>query len=658
MRKNTVWWLQSFLIIQLACMAVMAVFTIRVNIYLFFGEVVVMLMLIYLQLRMKKKLDHDATRYLQAIASKLSIDRHGILSQFPLPISVIGEKGEIVWYNDSFARQITGRQSLYENIRALVDGFDENLMSMRDGDTANIRVGNRYFDIYADWIEFEQGRRLLMYYWFDQTRLHDLSEEYRLSRPVVSIIVLDNYDAIAENVRYADRANLLGEAENLLQNWAGGVSGIFRRIERDRFLFVFEQRYLGEYMQSRFDILDKVRASTEDTPYPITLSIGVGQGGKTLYDNLELARQGVDMALGRGGDQAVIKNREGFEFFGGKAKPVEKRTKVRTRIMATALRKLIEQQENILIMGHRYADLDCLGSAVGMASACMQMDKPVHIVIDRRANAATDMLAKFLKNPKYEDIFVDKSVALDMIEAHTLLIVVDTHRGAYLEAPEVYKNCKNVVVIDHHRKMADFIDNAIIFYHEHYASSACEMVTELLQYMQTEDITLDEAEALFAGISLDTKNYTLRTGVRTFEAAAYLRQKGADPVAVKKYFRVSFEEYRYMLDIIARSKIYNDHIAVSIWNSYRTGTAKTLAARAADELLNISGVDASFVLFADEEQVNISARSMGEMNVQVVLEALGGGGHHTMAGAQIRGKSVGDVEEQLLGVIESYLKNQ
>ncbi len=497
-----------------------------------------------------------------------------------------------------------------------------------------------------------------MFYWFDQTRLHELSEEYRLSRPVVSIIVLDNYETIVENVRYADRVNLLGETENLLQTWAGSVNGIFRRLDRDRFLFVFEQRYLGEYMHSRFDILDKVRAVSEESPYPITLSIGVGQGGKTLGDNLELAHQSVDMALGRGGDQAVIKNREGFEFFGGKAKPVEKRTKVRTRIMATALRKLIEQQENILIMGHKYADLDCLGASIGMASACMQMGKPVHIIIDRRANAAQDLLEKFMDNPRYKDVFVDKSVGLDMIEAHTLLIAVDTHRGSYLEAPEVYKNCKNVVVIDHHRKMADFIDNAIIFYHEHYASSASEMVTELLEYMQTEDIALDEAEALFAGISLDTKNYTLRTGVRTFEAAAYLRQKGADPVAVRKYFRVSFEEYRYMLDIIAKSRLYNDHVAVAVWNSYKTGTAKTLAARAADELLNISGVDASFVLFADEEQVNISARSMGEMNVQVVLEELGGGGHHTMAGAQVRGKRVGDVEEELLGIIEKYLNNQ
>ena len=432
------------------------------------------------------------------------------------------------------------------------------------------------------------------------------------------------------------------------------TTSFIKRYDGDKFLMVVEERHLEKIIEGRFSILDEIRKIETNSGVSVTLSIGVGRGEETLAQSELSASQALDMALGRGGDQAAVKTRTQYEFYGGVSKGVEKRTKVKSRIVANALSELIETADHVLVMGHKFGDLDCIGAAVGMATAIRSIGKQAEVVVDRDKNLAKILIEMVTKDGN-NNLFVDPEEARFSITPETLLIICDTHTPNLVESLEVYERCKTVVVIDHHRKMVNHIDNAVIFYHEPYASSASEMVTELIQYMGDNcRISSVVAQALLSGIMLDTRNFVLKTGVRTFEAAAYLRRIGADTIVVRKLFASTLDSYQRKTRIVNAAQIYKSCAVAE--SDFSSDDMRIVAPQAADELLGIDGVDGSFVLYEAGGCINISARSMGAINVQLIMEKLGGGGHHTMAGAQIRNVEMEKAKQMLFESIDDYFE--
>ena len=458
-------------------------------------------------------------------------------------------------------------------------------------------------------------------------------------------IVLDNLEDLFANCRDSEKSRIMGEVEDLFENFAEKNHALIKRCESSKYIVVLEQKYLEKMEEERFSILDKARKILTSEGLPVTLSIGVAGGDYSLNRLMEFSGQAVEMALGRGGDQAAVKEIGGYEFYGGFAKGVEKRTKVKTRVVAAALCDLIESSGNVLTMGHRFGDLDCMGAAIAMAEACRDMDKDAHVVVNKSTCLAKPLIEKTEQSGE-NDLFISP------VTEDTLLIIVDTHVQNILESRELYAKCRNVAVIDHHRRMMGSVENAVIFYHEPYASSASEMVTELLQYFDSRcKVTKSEAEALLSGIMLDTKSFTMRAGVRTFEAAAFLKKQGADTVRVKELFSGSLESYRHRSEIVSRAEVYRG-CAISFAKAY--DDVSLVAPQAADELLTIEGVVASVVMFKTASGVSFSARSLGGMNVQIIMETLGGGGHQTMAGAQMQDVTPQEAAVALKNAIDKY----
>lgn len=583
----------------------------------------------------------------------LSLKRQETMIKFPLPVMVCSENHRLLWYNERAKKMIFEGESVFS------EKVTELFPSLRFGEECpeqgyHVEYNKKMFSAFV--VETtENDTPFYLIYMIDDTRLKKLAREYYFSKPAVFLILVDNYEELWQNARENERGQIMLRIEKLIENFALSNNGLLRRVERDKYLVVLEERYMKKILDDRFMILDDVRRIVTSDKMQATLSIGVGREARTLAQGEEMARQALDMALGRGGDQVAVKSKSGYEFFGGMSKGVEKRTKVKTRIVATALAKLIQGCDNVLVMGHRFGDLDSLGSSIGIYSAVRRMGKPVHIVLNEERNLAKPLYKKFTDNG-YQSIFVDPSRAEEMIGVNTLLIILDTHVPHILESQEVYRACRTVVVIDHHRKMVDYIDNAVIFYHEPYASSASEMVTELIQYFgDNHKLASLEAEALLAGIMLDTKNFIIKTGVRTFEAAAYLRKLGADTTEVRRLFSSTMETYQRKTRLVSSAEVYK---RCAIASTQGGEDIKLVAPQAADELLNISGVDASFVMFEYNGEVDFCARSMGEMNVQIIMEQLGGGGHQTMAGAQIPGMQLEDARQKLLEAIDRYEKMQ
>lgn len=570
------------------------------------------------------------------------------LANFPMPALVTSKTGEVLWYNDRFRDGVLGGGDVFgAKVQEIAPKFD--LSAVEKSGKTDVAAGNRRFAVYGSLSK--EGLYLL--YWIDDTALRNTADEYQQSRPVVAIIIIDNYDELMQNAREGEKTAITGLVEKEIMNWAGNTTGFLRRLDRDRYILVFEERHLKKIIESRFDILDSVRLIVTNDRMPATLSIGVGRGGQSFAELEEMARQALDMALGRGGDQAAVKSRTGFEFYGGTSKAVEKRTKVKTRIIASALTELIEGSDNVLIMGHRGADLDVVGSASSLYKAILSRGREAKIVINRRTCLAGELLGQ-LEKQGYAGAFIDEEEALPLLTRRTLLIIVDTHRQSLVESQELYRAARTVVVIDHHRKMVDFIDNAVIFYHEPFSSSTSEMVAELMQYVADSAVTSAEANALLAGITLDTRNFTVRTGVRTFEAAAYLRRKGADTASVRLLFSGSMESYERRTKIVEGAQFYKG-CAIAETGPADPESMRIVAPQAADELLTITGVNASFVLYPMQDSCAISARSMGRVNVQLILESLGGGGHSTMAGVQLKGVSSAEAKERLLAAVDKYL---
>ena len=571
------------------------------------------------------------------------------LGSLGLPAALLSGK-TLVWYNEAFrARLLAGEDAFLQPVSRALPGLDLRQCAEEKGQNLE-RSGRRYTAFSAPGA---QGFAIL--YLVDDTELKAAAAEYAASRPAYLIIEVDGYQELVAGLRDSERSHVMEALNRTLEQYFARTNGFLRRVSVSRYIAVVEERHMKEIVAARFDLLDKVRALNEGVQ--LTLSIGVGRGGSCLKECQQMAQQSLDMALGRGGDQAAVKTPDGFEFYGGVTRSVEKRSRVKSRIVAKALCDLIRQADSVLIMGHRMSDLDCVGAAIGVLRICKALDAPAAIVVRRDATLAQSVLDEFQAAGLGED-FISPEVALDGMTDNTLLLVVDTHIKGLLESGDVYRKCRQVAVIDHHRKAVGHIDNAVLFFHEPYASSTCELVSELLQYVEAENArpTALEAEALLAGIMLDTRNFGIHTGVRTFEAAAYLRRMGAMTERVKLLFNSSLQEYTAKSNLVENADIYMG-CAVSVSGELPPDMAVAVP-QAANDLLTIQGVGASFVAVQQGSGVNISARSMGAVNVQVIMEQLGGGGHLTMAGAQMKDTTIDEAEKRIRQAIARYRQEQ
>ncbi|MCL2857534.1 MAG: DHH family phosphoesterase [Oscillospiraceae bacterium] len=619
----------------------------------FYASVSVTLVAFVVALIKLRTLNNQSRALLSEVAEAIKQAMSGAYSELPTPvISVIGT-GEIVWHNQLCTEAVFGGRDMRgENFEELFPGIEIKTTSPPEG--YDLEYGDKKYTIFVVApLPGERGASVV--YMVDDTRLKHFTREYHESRPNVALLVVDNYEALKQDYKDSERAQLMTEIEGVIEKYIAQNHGYVTMLARDRFISVIETRGVRKVLADKFGLLDTVKGMAHGSRMPPTLSIGMSLDAENLHEAELSARQAVDMCLGRGGDQAAVKTGSGYEFYGGMSKAIEKRTKVKTRIIAGALGELIESSSNVLVMGHRFADLDSLGAAVGMLKAVRGMGKHSGICIDKEKNLAHPLLERLLSSGYDTGDFLSPEEALPLINQRTLLIVVDCHLPGVLESKEVYQAASNVVVIDHHRKMVGHIEGAVIFYHEPYASSTCEMVAELVQYFpDSPTIGKVEAEALMAGIMLDTKNFMMRTGVRTFEAAAWLRRLGADTIEVRKLFASSMEGYRQKVGLIASAEIYRG-CAIAAGEQSFDGI-KIVAPQAADELINISGVDASFIVYPHGKLINVSGRSMGGVNVQLIMEKLGGGGHQTMAAAQFPSEQYDmvAVREKLVAAIDSY----
>ena len=574
------------------------------------------------------------------------------LSDFNLPVLIVSQNDEIIWFNDCFFETINNEADLLIG-ETLIDVVGtKGMEELKKSHYANVSYANKIFDVYeTEYTLNSTTQRILCF--IDLTNLRKTASEYKLSRPVAAFIVIDNLDDLTHNMRDSERNNVSSKIQNILEDWFSTSNGISRKLSGERYLFIFEERDLISFTSNKFEILNRVRSIDFGEKGRATISIGIGRGN-TFRECEEQAAQALDMALGRGGDQVAIKKKDNsFQFFGGISNSNEKRTRVRTRIVASALLELINNSDQVILMGHKFADLDCYGAAYALCSAIRKhTDTPAVIAMDKKT-ALVGPLFERITALGGDLMITDYRTIEHLITKNTLLIVLDTHRCQMLEYADALNNISNVVVIDHHRKSVDHIANSVIFYHETSASSASEMVCELLQYISEAAVGKTQAEAMLAGIMLDTRGYCMNTGVRTFEASAFLRRKGADPIAVKKLFADTIEHHKDKNSIIATAEQYKNYaIAINQNDELQVHQSRIISSQAADELLNISGVKASFVMSHIDGKVNISARSYGEVNVELIMEKLGGGGHRTMAACQLDEKDFNTAKQLLLNAID------
>ena len=598
----------------------------------------------------RKKLQDFIQRHLDEMSNT-----DGVKPPFPVLVLRLADGG-VVYTNDAFIK-LTGFQDTMaeRNITELLPGFSTEWLSSGKTEYAyDVTIENRRYRVYGSAILADDPGKthLGVLYFADLTELYQVRDEYVRSRPVVSIILVDNYEELTKNLTEGATSAINARINDCIAQWCAGYHGLLRRLERNRFLLVFEKRDLRMAREGKFSILEDIHEITNPSGVQVSLSIGLGVDGETFEEGYDFAALAIEMALSRGGDQAVVKDRRNFDFYGGRTKEAEHRSKVRSRVTANSMMELIGQSSEVFIMGHRNADLDAVGAAMGIACLCRKKGKKAYIVLDLQNNMAGRLIDEIRETPGYEDVFITGQEAMIRCDNHSVLVVVDTNRPDQVEYKPLLEAVTKVCVVDHHRRAADYITPVVVNLHEPYASSASELVTELLQYaVEKKDVLPIEAKSLMAGIFLDTKSFNVRTGERTFEAAAFLRQLGADTVEVKKLLQNDFQDTISKYQIIKAARLYRQEIAIAALNNT---TSRTLAAQAADELLNISGITASFVLYPDENRVIISARSIGDANVQMILEPLGGGGNTATAGAQVADSTVKDVLDRLVASIDKF----
>lgn len=645
-----------------AVMLLFAVAAIPVNWQLALAEGTLTVLLYFYFRQSNQKRRQGVLQYIDSVTGSVDTASKSTLINSPLPTLVFRpDTGEIIWSNESFLQLAGVREHLFEmRLSEAVPDFQVQwLLSGKQESPERVELNNHRFRVYGSLVRSRNrtGVQSLVAttYWVETTEADHLREVYEASRPVAAILMLDNYEDLMKACEDTQRSAVLAQIDEKLQIWANAGQGILLKTDRNHYLFLFEEQYFQHFVDEKFSILDTVRAIRVAENIHPTLSIGIGKDSPSIPELYKNAKLSLEMALSRGGDQAVVRNQGDFAFYGGRTKATEKRTKVKSRVMANAFRELIADAGEVYIMGHSFADMDAVGAAAGICCAARKRGKQARIVIDREHTAAETLIARLDALPEYSGVFLTPAEAFLQMRADTLLVVVDTNRPDMVENPQLLESCNRVAVIDHHRRAATYIENAAFNFHEPYASSASELVTELLQYLvEPTDLLREEAGALLAGIVLDTKHFTQRTGGRTFEAAAFLRRSGADTAEVQRLFQGDLKDMVTKYDIIRRAEMYRSNIAVSVVEE--PGVDRVAAAQAADDLLTLKGVQASFVIYAAEGAVLMSARSLGEINVQVILEALGGGGNSTTAGARIEDTDPESVRQQLIGVLDAYFE--
>ena len=659
MNRKMTQMLQPSFQLYFVCLILFAAASAFFSLYLAAAEAVVVVLLGLYYRENSRRRRREIAKYIENVTGNMDVATKDTMVNSPLPMVIFRpESDDIIWTNDRFLHLAGEKEHLFDaKLSAVIPGFDTRwLLEGKNECPGDVAFAGRRFLVYGHLVRASgrEGGFLATTYWVDVTEFCQVRDQFRGSRPVMAVLLLDNYEDLMKNQTENQRSTIYAEVNARLDAWVAGTGGMLRRMERDRYLFLFEEQYLSRFVDQKFDILDTIHQVVNSSGLAATLSIGVGRDADSfdaLFKNASLA---LEMALSRGGDQAVVKDRLNFQFYGGRAKSTEKRTKVKSRVMANALGELMDDARQVYVMGHSYADMDSLGAAAGVCCIARKRGKKCQIVIDTENNAAHPILRKLVEQPEYHGAFLTGSEAFLKVQPGTLLVVVDTNRPGSVESEQLLETCNRVAVIDHHRRGSSYIEKMALNYHEPYASSASELVTELLQYLvEPGDILKCEAEALLAGIVLDTKNFTNRTGGRTFEAAAYLRRAGADTSDVQRMFQGDLKSMIARYDIIRQAQLYRGDLAVAALD---TTCDRVTAAKAADELLTLKGIRASFVLYPKDQGVYISARSLGEVNVQVIVEALGGGGNSTTAGGQLNVPDIAVARTALLRAIDEYFE--
>ena len=658
MNKRIARLLRTNITIFSLCLVLFALAAIPFDVRLAIGEGVAAVAFFLLGRRRSKATQQSLRQYIQRFYGGMDSARSSNMLFTPLPMMVFDLATEdILWSSESFLQLTEQREGIFDaHLETVFPNISFHWLLEGKTEAPETVVWNhRTYRVFGGVSHPEGGQSALATtYWMDVTDTEEMRRTLELTRPVVAILMVDNYEDLMKATPEGKRSAVRAMLEEKLSQWSAGSEGMMLKYDRDRYLFVFEEKSFSDFAAKRFDVLDAVREVVAGEGVAATLSIGVGRDADSFEALFKNASVALEMALSRGGDQAVVKDKLNFEFYGGRSKATEKRTKVKSRVMANALAELIDEAKQVYVMGHSYADMDALGAAAGVCAIVRKRGKKCRIVIDTENNAAHPMLRRLQALPEYQGAFLSGDDAFLRGQPETLLVVVDTNRPGSVESEPLLDACNRVAVIDHHRRGSSYIDKMALNYHEPYASSASELVTELLQYLiEPGDLLKAESEALLAGIVLDTKNFTNRTGGRTFEAAAYLRRAGADTADVQRMFQSDLQSMISRYDIIRRAELYHGDIAIAALDQE---CDRVIAAKAADEMLTLQGVRASFVLYRKDDGIYISARSLGEINVQVLVETLGGGGNSTTAGGQCSGMTVAEAKTTLLRAIDKYFE--
>lgn len=588
----------------------------------------------------------------------------------PFPLAIIETNGNMIWKSEKFVSEFETQEGINNSLNELLNkiktSIDESDKKERGNINTETIINNKNYQVLGSYVKSHKNNHknkeqeyTTILYFIDNTEKNKALKTIEDTELCMGIIMIDNYEELTQRLSAEERPIIIANVEKHLYDWAQKYDGVIIKSDRDRFYCIINYKNLKQICSDKMSILDEIKSLETSDASQVTLSIAFSNDGKTNIEKAESVRAVIDIALGRGGDQAIVKLNGKYEFFGGRSQEVEKRTKVKARTFSHALTELMKEADNVILMGHTHSDMDAIGSCLGIYRLAKTLGKEAKIVNDTEGIGIEKFLVEAKKSEEYADAFITREQAKNFVKENSMLVVTDTNRKNYVEMPELLDEVKRIVVIDHHRRSTDYIENATLSFHEVYASSASELVTEVLEYSQVKvKLTNLEMEALYAGIMLDTKEFTFKTGVRTFEAAAYLRKCGVDIIRVKKWFQSDLDTYKTISDIVSKAEIMNDNIAISIYDKENDSNANIIAAKAADELLTIGGITASFVLAKMANTVYISGRSIGEINVQLILEKLGGGGHITLAGAQIEGVSLEDAKQELVNRINEYFFEQ
>ena len=623
------------------------------------GIILFILIIIYSYWTNSKR-NAELSRQIQNLTMTMDGTAKKSLINSPFPLIIIETTGNIIWKSSKFVYEFANID-INNYLIDILEEIKEDIEAQQDKKqktiTKKVQIGNKIYSVLGEYIRSKQNDKsdyITILYFLDITQIMKEKKKYEDSRTCVGILMVDNYEEIIQRIDVENRPQVIAEIEKVIYDWAASSGGIVVKNDRNTFVYVFEYKYLKEIKENKFDILDQIKEINVEAGIQLTLSIAISIDGDTNYDKYKTALESMDIVLGRGGDQAVVKENGKYIFFGGRTEEVEKRTKVKARTVAHALENLIKESDNILIMGHSNGDIDSMGSSLGIYRLAKTLEKETNIVNNTYGMTLSKFIEELEKDDEYKDVIIGKNEALNKATNKTLLIVTDTHKQNYVEVPELLDKVGQIVIIDHHRRSTDYIENATLTFQEVYASSAAELVTEILQYTDVKiKLKPIEVEGLYGGIMVDTKNFTFKTGVRTFEAAAYLRKCGVDIIKVKKWFQSDLNSYNEIANIVKNAEMYDNSIAIAMYDK-EDKDANLICAKAADELLTISDITASFVLGNVGDKVCISGRSIGDVNVQLILEKLGGGGHITLAGAQVEGMTLEEVKQELINRINEY----